>query len=80
MCVKYHVATLDPATDCIWVGIYHCEEGNQRQWRRYKAIADTEGLFKFKKMIHAGKYEARLFANRTYEVRYKSNVIELEGL
>eukprot|EP01127_Copromyxa_protea_P012657 TRINITY_DN3318_c0_g1_i1.p1 TRINITY_DN3318_c0_g1~~TRINITY_DN3318_c0_g1_i1.p1 ORF type:complete len:720 (-),score=194.55 TRINITY_DN3318_c0_g1_i1:72-2195(-) len=79
--VNYSVATLDPSRDKIWIGIYFCEEGNQRQFRRRKVIGEKEGIWTCKKMIHKGIYEARLFACGTYEVRERSAAINIdEGL
>jgi hypothetical protein len=78
--VKYSIATLDPSRDGIWIGVFYCEEGNQRQWRRRKVITDKSGVWECKKMIHAGTYEARLFACGTYEVRDRSASLTLDGL
>lgn len=66
--VEYDVTTVDPATDNVWIGIYHENQADSRYYRRYKYISTKKGKFEVKAMQTAGTYEARLFACGTYDV------------
>jgi len=81
--IKCQIATLDLQTDGVWIGVYLVEERNNRQMRRYKSLdhtPDGKSIVKFKKPIHKGKYEVRLFANRSYDVLLRSNSIDVDVL
>ena len=78
--VSYTIDSFDPTMDNVWIGVFYRDEWNQRKWRRFGWVTKREGRLEFKKMIHTGKYEARLFAKKTYEVRMTSNTVDLDGL
>jgi len=89
MTVTCSVNTVDPARDCVWVGVYKVEEKDQRQYRRYKYLASSSSptitascpiKLTFKAPIHSGTYEARLFANGSYEVISRSVPITIHGI
>jgi len=67
LAVKFVVVSADPTTDYVWVGLFHKEEADNRQWRRYKYVSEREGVAKFKKPRTPGIYQARMFANKSYE-------------
>jgi len=87
MSVVCNVTTVDPARDYVWVGVYKIEEKDQRQYRRYKylssAMLSTSSsdpiTLTFKTPIHSGIYEARLFANGSYEVLSRSAPVTVLG-
>eukprot|EP01089_Gocevia_fonbrunei_P004391 TRINITY_DN1440_c0_g1_i1.p1 TRINITY_DN1440_c0_g1~~TRINITY_DN1440_c0_g1_i1.p1 ORF type:complete len:655 (-),score=193.12 TRINITY_DN1440_c0_g1_i1:24-1988(-) len=65
--VECSVETADPNVDYVWIGLYLVEQENHTQWRRYKYIKEKKCVVTFKTPKTAGTYEARLFANKTYE-------------
>jgi len=71
--LKPNVVTVHPQADTVWVGLYFVGETNHRQWRRYKWITDRTADIQFKAPNTAGIYEARMFANKTYDLLLKSN-------
>eukprot|EP01097_Dermamoeba_algensis_P008103 TRINITY_DN526_c0_g1_i1.p1 TRINITY_DN526_c0_g1~~TRINITY_DN526_c0_g1_i1.p1 ORF type:complete len:379 (-),score=99.97 TRINITY_DN526_c0_g1_i1:131-1267(-) len=77
--VEYSISVADPKTDSVWIGIYHANQMDNRQHRRYKFISDQKGKITFKKLQHAGLYEARLFANNDMSVPLaRSNSLEIQ--
>jgi hypothetical protein len=81
--VKCKISTLDLQRDSVWIGVYFADEKNNRLMRRYKSLdysPDGACAIKFKKPIHKGQYEVRLFANRSYDILAKSNVLDVDGL
>jgi len=72
--VTYDISTVDPATEKVWIGIFHVEQEDSRYYRRYRYVTDRKGSFDVKAMQTAGIYEARLFANGTYDVLCRSTV------
>eukprot|EP00808_Paulinella_micropora_P026737 g62071.t1 len=81
MIVHCRVATVDPTTEPVWIGIFHSNESNPRQYRRCKYV--TEGgvsTFTFKKCIHTGDYEARLMAGKSFEVLASSDTVHVDGV
>ena len=71
--VTYDISTVDPSLESVWIGIYRVEEEDPRNYRRYKYVTDRKGSFEVKAMQTAGVYEARIFANGTYDVLCKSS-------
>lgn len=67
--VKCSVETVDPASENAWVGIYHTNETNQRQYRRYKYISSRDAEVTFKALQHSGTYEARIYVGNTVVAR-----------
>jgi hypothetical protein len=90
MKVDCYITTVDPLRDYVWVGIYKIDEKDQRQYRRYKYLPlitssspsaqVPHSTLIFKTPIHSGVYEARLFANKTYEVITRSESITIYGI
>eukprot|EP00457_Paulinella_chromatophora_P002160 gb/GEZN01002164.1/.p1 GENE.gb/GEZN01002164.1/~~gb/GEZN01002164.1/.p1 ORF type:complete len:663 (+),score=116.47 gb/GEZN01002164.1/:66-2054(+) len=81
MIVNCKVATVNPATDPVWIGIFHSSEENPRQYRRCKYISEAGvTTLTFKKCIHTGTYEARLFANRSFDVLATSEQVHVDGV
>jgi len=67
------IVTVDPECDYVWVGLYFVEQKDQRQWRRYKYFTPGHpSKVVFKQPKTPGTYEARLFANKSYEPICKS--------
>eukprot|EP01117_Protostelium_nocturnum_P020923 TRINITY_DN974_c0_g1_i1.p1 TRINITY_DN974_c0_g1~~TRINITY_DN974_c0_g1_i1.p1 ORF type:complete len:682 (-),score=268.06 TRINITY_DN974_c0_g1_i1:225-2270(-) len=71
--IKLNIVTVDPAYSNAWIGLYFTNQTDNRQWRRYKYVADRCSNIQFKLPNTAGEYEARLFANRTYDLLLRSN-------
>jgi len=65
--VEFDVTTVDPRQDGVWIGIFNVDQEDCRYYRRYKNISEHKGSFEVKAMQTAGTYEARLFANGTYQ-------------
>jgi len=81
--IHYNIVTVDPERDSVWIGLFVKQETNNRQFRRYKNITtcnESRGVISFKKPIHGGIYEARLFALRTYQPIATSNSVLVEGI
>jgi len=81
--IELDLITVDPARDYVWVGLFLENEKNNRQWRRYKSIttSDVDGkkcVVTFKKPIHNGIYEARLFAHGSYDHVANSNTVHIK--
>jgi len=95
MKVDCYVNTVDLLRDYVWVGIYKTDEKDQRQYRRYKYLIPTPtsssssmttpssapiSTLTFRTPVHSGVYEARLFANKSYEVLSKSESVTIHGI
>jgi len=79
--IDVDLQTKDVTTDAPWIGVYKTCEVNPRMYRRYKYLSTGgKSSIQFKAPIHSGAYEARLFANGSYDVIAKSNPISLEGI
>jgi len=79
--IDVDLQTKDVANDAPWIGVYKTCEVNPRMYRRYKYLpTNGKSVIQFKAPIHAGAYEARLFAGGTYDVLAKSNPISLDGI
>eukprot|EP01101_Sappina_pedata_P010079 TRINITY_DN6259_c0_g1_i1.p1 TRINITY_DN6259_c0_g1~~TRINITY_DN6259_c0_g1_i1.p1 ORF type:complete len:718 (-),score=401.31 TRINITY_DN6259_c0_g1_i1:93-2207(-) len=83
--IHYDISSVDIERDSVWIGLYLIQEIDNRQYRRYRTIkgAQTEnskGTITFKKPIHKGKYEARLFAHGSLDPIVRSNAVEVEGI
>eukprot|EP01092_Planopodium_desertum_P008331 TRINITY_DN3458_c0_g1_i1.p1 TRINITY_DN3458_c0_g1~~TRINITY_DN3458_c0_g1_i1.p1 ORF type:complete len:632 (+),score=176.66 TRINITY_DN3458_c0_g1_i1:190-1896(+) len=78
--LKLSLQTVDPLTDNVWVGIYLVTEPRNNYYRRWKKVSkrDEEILFS-KGPYTAGIYEARVFANSSYDVVVKSASFEVKG-
>jgi len=84
------ISTVDPSRDYVWIGIYKIYEKDPRQYRRYKYLVPVSTSSSsstsvpysvvFKAPIHSGTYEARLFANKSYEVITRSNPVTIHGI
>ena len=70
---KVNLVSVDPSKDGVWIGLFLDNETNNKEWRRYKYITlrNEEGTFNRPK--HNGTYQARIFANKTYEPIWKSS-------
>lgn len=77
--VKVNIVTVDPYQASAWVGLYFKEEKDHRQWRRYRYFKEHKTEIQFKAPATVGIYEARLFANGTYEPLLRSEPFQLEG-
>jgi DNA-binding protein Fis len=75
--VKPHIVSVDPYYDAVWMGIFFTSEADNRQWRRYKYVAEREADVVFKAPNTPGEYEVRLFASKTYEPIVKSNSFQI---
>jgi hypothetical protein len=75
--VKPHIVSVDPYYDAVWMGIFFTSEADNRQWRRYKYVAERETDVVFKAPNTPGEYEVRLFAAKTYEPIVKSNSFQI---
>jgi len=88
MKVNCYINTVDPSRDYVWVGIYKINEKDQRQYRRYKYLTPSTSTsasslpypLVFHAPIHTGTYEARLFANKSYEVISRSEPVTIHGI
>jgi len=79
--VEYTINSADPKTDSVWVGIFHANQEDNTQHRRCRYLYDQRGKTTFKKLVHAGVYEARLFANRDLTAPLcRSNTLDIQGL
>ncbi|KAL6079997.1 hypothetical protein QOT17_000380 [Balamuthia mandrillaris] len=78
MKVRCKVATVDPTTDYVWIGIYRVEEQDNKMYRKYKYLASGLEELTFKSCTTPGLYEVRLFANKYYDgFLCKSNTIRI---
>lgn len=81
MIVNVKLSTINPAQDPVWIGIFHANEKNIRQYRRYKYVSQAGiSTYKFKACIHTGDYEARLLANRSSDVLATSDIVHVDGV
>jgi hypothetical protein len=71
---------VDPATENVWVGLFFTSETDNRHFRRYKYVYDRTADVVFKAPQTGGTYEARLFANKSYDCILKSNTFVLPGM
>jgi len=79
--VEYTINSADPRTDNVWVGVFHANQEDNTQHRRSRYLSDQRGKTTFKKLVHAGVYEARLFANRDLTAPLcRSNTLDIQGL
>ncbi|PRP85070.1 hypothetical protein PROFUN_07254 [Planoprotostelium fungivorum] len=75
--VDLNIVSVDPAYSNAWIGLYLSQQGDNRQWRRYKYIKDRSAGVSFGCPKTAGEYEARVFANKTYDLLLKSSTFNL---
>lgn len=75
--VHLNVVTVDPTVDHVWVGLYFDTEKNNKQWRRYKYVAQRASIIQFKSPKTTGTYEARVFASNKYDPIIKSNTFQI---
>lgn len=75
--VQCSVSNADVKVDTVWVGIYFVDETNNRQYRRCAVLRQADCTVTFKKLVHLGLYEARLFANSYDNLLCKSNPIKI---
>jgi len=74
--VEVGLATVDTAKDAVWVGLYFADEKDNSLWRRYKYVNNNHEKIVFKKPLHGGNYEARVFAkNNAVTVVCRSNTL-----
>jgi len=73
--VNYKVCSVDPETDYTWIGLFFVDEQDNTRWRRYSYVTEKEGELSFKTPLHAGVYQARLFANKSFVPILKSENI-----
>jgi len=76
--IKPQILSADPYYDAVWVGLFFTSETDNRQWRRYKYVAERNTEIQFKAPKTPGLYEARLFACKTYDLIVKSNSFAIE--
>jgi len=76
--VNLNIVTIDPYYESAWVGLYFVHEKDNRSWRRYRFVQNRTGAIQFKAPRTAGIYEARLFANKTYDIILRSNQFEIQ--
>jgi hypothetical protein len=83
--IHYALSSVDTERDSVWIGLYLIQEIDNKQYRRYKKIKGpnteySKGTITFKKPIHSGVYEARLFAFGSLDIILKSNSVAVEGI
>jgi len=55
-----------------WVGLYQTVEKDNRKWVLYTKLSGPRGTYSLK-LPRAGEYEARLFANGSYDMLLRSS-------
>eukprot|EP01130_Rhizamoeba_saxonica_P013020 TRINITY_DN5527_c3_g1_i1.p1 TRINITY_DN5527_c3_g1~~TRINITY_DN5527_c3_g1_i1.p1 ORF type:complete len:574 (-),score=137.35 TRINITY_DN5527_c3_g1_i1:20-1666(-) len=75
--IRTRLQTVDPTSENIWIGIYHVTENRYKYYRRYKYLQAKNEVVSFKRLVHDGEYEARLFESGSDDTRCRSNSITI---
>lgn len=77
--VNLNVVSADPKKESVWIGLYKCNEENNKNYLKYKNLKDRKCLIAMKipSSIQPDEYEIRL-VDRDYKCLKKCNKFTLE--
>lgn len=75
ICVECDIVSVDPYTENVWIGLYKCDEQDNKNYLDYKYLLARKVEIVFRVPKENGDYEIRLFANKSYEMIKKSEKI-----
>lgn len=73
--VRWQIGSFDPVAKKAYVTVHKSEEDRYRYYRRYNWVNGFSGEHRFKKLVHAGEYEARLYIGSKLILKSKSIAI-----